>query len=196
MKKTILSLLMLLAASLTAVADVTYSQELYKKAINGDAEAQCNLGVCYENGNGVPQDYSKDCSAYIDQILSEDYEECLTIDNADVTTEYLSVGSDHNGYKGLNLVNCYVASPANGVVGDVGCIMVNGQDWQGHVEIKRSATASDVNGDGHVSSVDITAIYNYLLNNNLSTIVNGDQNGDGHISSVDVTVVYNILLGN
>ena len=54
----------------------------------------------------------------------------------------------------------------------------------------------DVNGDGHVSSVDVTALYNYLLNNDSSDIVNGDQDGDGHISSVDVTVVYNILLGN
>ncbi len=54
----------------------------------------------------------------------------------------------------------------------------------------------DVNGDGHVSSVDVTALYNYLLSGDSSAIVNGDQDGDGHISSVDVTAVYNILLGN
>ena len=54
----------------------------------------------------------------------------------------------------------------------------------------------DVNGDGHVNSVDVTALYNYLLNSDSSDIVNGDQDGDGHITSVDVTVVYNILLGN
>ena len=54
----------------------------------------------------------------------------------------------------------------------------------------------DVDGDGHVSSVDVTALYNWLLNNDDSAIVNGDQDGDGHISSVDVTAVYNILLGN
>ena len=53
----------------------------------------------------------------------------------------------------------------------------------------------DVNGDGLVTSVDITALYNYLLNNDMSDIVNGDQSGDGEITSVDVTVVYNILLG-
>ena len=146
--------------------------------------------------NDATVSYIKDCSVYFDNILSEGYEECLTIDNADVTTEYLSVGSDHNGYKGLNLVNCYVASPANGVVSNYGYITVNGVEWQGHIEIKRSAIAGDVNGDGHVSSVDVTALYNYLLNNDSSNIVNGDQDGDGHISSVDVTVVYNILLGN
>ena len=54
----------------------------------------------------------------------------------------------------------------------------------------------DVNGDGHVNSVDVTALYNYLLNGDSSNIVNGDVDGDGHISSVDVTSVYNILLGN
>ena len=58
------------------------------------------------------------------------------------------------------------------------------------------AIPGDVNGDGHVSSVDVTALYNYLLNSDDSDIVNGDQDGDGHISSVDITVVYNILLGN
>ena len=146
--------------------------------------------------NDATISYIKDCSVHIDQIISEDYEECLTIDNADVTTEYLSVGSDHNGYKGLNLINCYVASPTNGVVGDVGCIMVNGQVWQGHVEIKHSGISGDVNGDGAVTSADITTLYDYLLNNDTSSIVNGDVDGDGFITSGDVTAVYNIMLGN
>ena len=57
------------------------------------------------------------------------------------------------------------------------------------------ALPGDVNGDGLVSSVDITAIYNYLLNNDSSAIINGDQDGDGIISSVDITIIYNILLG-
>ena len=59
-----------------------------------------------------------------------------------------------------------------------------------------SAVPGDVNGDGIVSSVDITALYNYLLNGDTSAIVNGDQDGDGIISSVDITIIYNILLGN
>lgn len=54
----------------------------------------------------------------------------------------------------------------------------------------------DVNGDGSVTSADITVLYNYLLNNDSSTMINGDQDGDGAITSGDVTVVYNILLGN
>ncbi|MBR5086802.1 MAG: hypothetical protein IKX31_07330, partial [Muribaculaceae bacterium] len=50
---------------------------------------------------------------------------------------------------------------------------------------------ASVNGDGIVSSVDVTALYNWLLNEDASSIVNGDQDGDGIISSVDITIIYN-----
>lgn len=54
----------------------------------------------------------------------------------------------------------------------------------------------DVDGDGNVTSADITALYNYLLNNDETGIVNGDIDGDGYITSADITSIYNILLGN
>ena len=53
----------------------------------------------------------------------------------------------------------------------------------------------DVNGDGQVTAADITALYDFLLNNNSSHIVNGDQSGDGIITAADVTSVYGVLLG-
>ena len=53
----------------------------------------------------------------------------------------------------------------------------------------------DVNGDGTVTSADITTLYDWLLNNDDSSLVNGDVDGDGAITSGDVTAVYNILLG-
>ena len=53
----------------------------------------------------------------------------------------------------------------------------------------------DVDGDGKVTVADVTALYNYILNNDASAIVNGDQNNDGFITTGDVTCVYNILLG-
>ena len=62
--------------------------------------------------------------------------------------------------------------------------------------LETSNVAGDVNGDGIVSSVDVTALYNYLLNDDSSAIVNGDQNNDGTITAVDITIIYNILLGN
>ncbi len=60
---------------------------------------------------------------------------------------------------------------------------------------QQQAVPGDVNGDGEVTSVDVTALYNYLLSGDDSDIVNGDQSGDGDITTVDVTIVYNIMLG-
>ena len=137
--------------------------------------------------------YIKDCSVYFDNILSDGYEECLTIDNADVTTEYLSVGSDHNGYKGLNLVNCYVASPANGVVSNYGYITVDGNEWQGHVEIKRSSIG-DVNGDGKVNVTDVTTLVNMILSVIPKNEERGDVDGNGTVNVSDVTALVNIIL--
>lgn len=59
-----------------------------------------------------------------------------------------------------------------------------------------SSVTGDVNGDGVVTSVDITCLYNYLLNGDNTYIATSDVDGDGFISSVDITVIYNILLGN
>ena len=59
-----------------------------------------------------------------------------------------------------------------------------------------TALPGDVNGDGDVTSADVTALYSYLLNNDTSSLVNGDQDGDGFITSSDVTTVYTIILGN
>ena len=59
-----------------------------------------------------------------------------------------------------------------------------------------SGLLGDVNGDGHINSSDITALYDYLLNGDTSNLVNGDVDNDGHITSGDVTAVYSIMLGN
>ena len=52
----------------------------------------------------------------------------------------------------------------------------------------------DVNCDGYVTSADVTAIYEYLLNNNTTFLATSDVNGDGNITSADITVIYNLLL--
>lgn len=59
-----------------------------------------------------------------------------------------------------------------------------------------TSVPGDVNGDGEVTTIDVTALYNWILNEDNSAIVNGDQDGDGSITTGDVTVIYNILLGN
>ena len=68
----------------------------------------------------------------------------------------------------------------------------NGDNW---VDIPvNTIVPGDVNGDGTVTSADVTALYNYLLNSDDSAIVNGDQSGDGEITAADVTIVYTIML--
>lgn len=57
-------------------------------------------------------------------------------------------------------------------------------------------TFCDVNCDGNVTSSDVTALYNYLLNSDNTYAATGDVNGDGVITAADITAVYNILLGN
>ena len=57
------------------------------------------------------------------------------------------------------------------------------------------AIPGDVDGDGFITAGDITALYNFMLNNDNSGIINGDQDGDGNVTAADVTTVYNILLG-
>ena len=57
------------------------------------------------------------------------------------------------------------------------------------------SVVGDVNGDGLVTAVDVTILYNYLIDGTTENMVNGDQSGDGSITSVDVTIVYNVMLG-
>ena len=67
------------------------------------------------------------------------------------------------------------------------------------VEFKYSSLVSmpgDVNGDGTVTAADVTALYDYLLKNDKSHLVNGDQTGDGQITAADITAVYTIMLGS
>ena len=63
------------------------------------------------------------------------------------------------------------------------------------VPISNPGIIGDVNCDGHVTTVDITCLYNYLLEGDTTYIATSDVDGDGFITTTDITVVYNILLG-
>lgn len=62
-------------------------------------------------------------------------------------------------------------------------------------ESGESYIVEDVNRDGNITSADVTAIYDYLLNNDQTFVEYCDVNGDGAITSSDVTKIYNILMG-
>ncbi len=61
--------------------------------------------------------------------------------------------------------------------------------------VKVPFAPGDVNYDDECTGSDVTALYNFILYNDSSAIVNGDQNGDGEVTGSDVTAVYNIILG-
>ena len=57
----------------------------------------------------------------------------------------------------------------------------------------QSGLRGDVNGDGEVNGADITALYEYILNN-VEPAGDPDVSGDGTINGADVTELYNLLL--
>ncbi len=64
-----------------------------------------------------------------------------------------------------------------------------------HYDIEEVAYSPfDVNRDGAVTSADITALYNYLLNGDTTYIETSDVDGDGYITSGDITMIYSYML--
>lgn len=55
------------------------------------------------------------------------------------------------------------------------------------------AIVGDVDGDGAVSASDVTALYNYLLNGDMTHFDTSDV--DGAVNAADITAIYNLLLG-
>lgn len=68
--------------------------------------------------------------------------------------------------------------------------------WQNFLVTKTGAVFGDVDQDGIVTAADITALYNYLLNNDYTFIETSDVDGDGVVTASDITTIYNILMGS
>ena len=121
------------------------------------------------------------------------------IDGAHANT-FNSIDYDGVTFTGItnNFFKVNDLDPATTYLYDVKAVFGTKQSkWSNVIVVTTlGGVVGDVNGDGEVTAVDITALYNFLLNNDSSDIVNGDQNGDSEITAGDVTFVYNILLGN
>lgn len=152
-----------------------------------------------EYGNDEHRFFIKDIDIHITgaaYIGSENWDECLTVENSNIISD--APAGEFYVINDVQLHGCYVALPEGGYFDSGQLCNAQGQRHYGPYQILRSqpVVAGDVNGDGSVTSADITALYNYLLNSDTSNIVNGDQNSDGNITSSDITWVYNILLGS
>ncbi len=100
-------------------------------------------------------------------------------------------GITANSYKVTNL------DPATTYLYDVKAVFGTKQSkWSNLISVTTLAGGvyGDVNCDGEVTTVDITCLYNYLLNGDTTYIATSDVDGDGEITTVDITCIYNILL--
>lgn len=64
------------------------------------------------------------------------------------------------------------------------------------VVTSQTSIPGDVNGDGNVTAADVTALYDFMLNNDSTNLLYGDQTGDGIITAADITAVYTVMLNN
>ena len=102
-------------------------------------------------------------------------------------------GITTNSYKVANL------DPATTYFYDVKAVFGAKQsNWSNKIMVTTLAggIVGDVNCDGEVTTVDITCLYNYLLNGDETYLATSDVDGDGQVTTVDITVIYNILLAS
>lgn len=122
----------------------------------------------------------------------------LTIDNANIYTSNGSISAST-----LNLNNCYIAKPENGVVSD-GTIVLDGgwMQYTGEIEIVAGTPSvglrGDVDGSGIVDIDDVNAIINIILEKNPASDYSGeaDVDGSGLVDVDDVNEVINIILNS
>ena len=125
----------------------------------------------------------------------------VIVPNGDNWTWYGGVDENNVGYFLIN--NDLLNQPINMVDGSnfrmenggLYCFTINANDMTLTVA-PAAVVPGDVDGDGFLTAGDVTALYNWLLNEDDSALVNGDLDGDGAITAGDVTVVYNLLLGS
>lgn len=89
----------------------------------------------------------------------------------------------------------------NAMLQDCGWLGETSTEVAGAIDLHPDAVAEpddvvgDVNGDGFVTSADVTAIYDVLLGTDNTFAGTADVNCDGFVTSADVTAVYDLLLG-
>lgn len=124
-------------------------------------------------------------------IYSGDY---TAIESRSYPNEFLVTGITDNKYNVTGLLpNAVYRYDVMAAYGD----MLS--NWSNQILVTTlegvTPIVGDVNCDGDVTAVDITCLYNYLLNGDDTYLATSDVNGDGEITAVDITIIYSILLG-
>ena len=183
------------------------------KAFNNDTD--CNFKVSCGNAsetvtladnNEATYTVVLDCNAGADQKIKF---ETVAAGKRVILTSIHVIDGEHTG-KSIDLdgvtftgitANSYKVEnldPATTYLYDVKAVFGAKQTkWSNVISVTTLAggIVGDVNCDGSVTTADVTAIYNYLLEGDTTFMATSDVDGDGFITTTDITVIYNILLG-
>ncbi len=150
----------------------------------------------------------------VSMIDDDAFYDCVNLCSVNIPNLVDSIGnSAFYGCSGLTSINSKIQAPQNVVYGSLIFYAVNKNTCiiyvpSGTLSLYQSTSPwsefnhivelsyGDVNGDGNVTATDITEIYNYLLNGDITYISTVDINCDGVVTSADITAIYDILLGN
>ena len=189
----IIALLMLLALPMVARAYNFIADGLCYNYNNDGTSVTVTYGVEYTGAINIPESVSYNGTTYSVTTIGHDaFARCTGLTsikskilNPDKVTMYSGV------FSGINKSNCSLFVPQG--TKDVYQATPQWSDFVNIVEVPFAP--GDVNYDDECTGSDVTALYNFILYNDSSAIVNGDQNGDGVVTGSDVTAVYNIILG-
>ncbi len=184
------------------------------KAFNNDTN--CNFKVSCGNAsetvtvaNNTEETYTVvlDCNAAANQKIK--FETTANSKRVILTSIHI-IDGEHAGksidldgvtFTGIttNSYNVTGLDPATTYFYDVKAVFGAKQsNWSNKIMVTTLAggIVGDVNCDGEVTTVDITCLYNYLLNGDETYLATSDVDGDGQVTTVDITVIYNILLAS
>ena len=186
------------------------------KAFNNDTN--CNLKVSCGNASetvtvasSTEETYTVvlDCNAAANQQIK--FETTANSKRVILTSIHIIDGEHAGAAKSIDLdgititgitTNSYNVTgldPATTYFYDVKAVFgPKSTNWSNKIMVTTLAggIVGDVNCDGEVTTVDITCLYNYLLNGDETYLATSDVDGDGQVTTVDITVIYNILLAS
>ena len=191
-------------------ADNKVSVRLKANAYNNDTD--CNLKISCGSAsetitlpNNSVEEYTVvlDCTAADQKVTIETTAKSkrvviteIELYSGDITKPVKGFGESI--FTGITDINYVVTGllPGTTYLYDVKAV-AGGKEgrWSNKIEVVTlNGVTGDVNGDGEITSADITALFNFILLGDDSDIVNGDVNGDGEITSADITAIYDIIL--
>ena len=183
------------AKSCTISNDYNYRPFVYSTNINsfvfGDEVEYIPADICYDLTSLTSVTIGKSVNS-IGRYAFANCRSLFSIETKIQAPQDVSYAS--NIFNNVHKTSCYVYVPFG-----TRSLYVSTYPWNEfnlYRIIEVNYNNGDVNGDGNITASDITALYNYILYGDETSIATSDVNGDGFITSSDITAIYNIILGD